>query len=583
MSTHSRSQMWAASTLASSINENGLPTGYKNRSDYKNARLIGDVYPFVGNKINKGYVGIADNGIIVAFAGTEGASDWMNNFLANQVPFSPHGTGNVHKGFLNSLLSVSDKMISKIRDITAVKTPFFITGHSKGGAMATLMSVILKKNISSLINNLTVVTFGAPRVGDKTFKENYDIDLTRYESNLDVVPHLPLSEQEKILLPSLSNLIELGYSLDFVKQWVDFPPYYSVGNKVCINNPHSRYGGIPCDTNNTKGEILNSFCSSFYLVTAMEFTIVSNVHVDDYKNPATAIGIKYTKPALSLVNIEAYSMPSSTYVPDDSHCFVITKDRKEEWRNRGGGWTDKRPKTLVAENQAYTEWLREFVPSTNIDKCGIKFGLNGVCHTYANRELLIGQRDVTVWDAPKDYVCMVFFGKYGIGISELKQLLTVSYNNVTNLYIDPYDALNKVLKRVDNYIDDELKAWRLLSMDLGIPVDRILAKNRSAGIATAKIRLQKLIDARETLYQQHTNRDDVYGFRSELKALIQNHATDYLNYLHNINYITISEKNLYINSMNKFFNDFVNIIEAQENAIQTNGELNLQYAIQQHS
>lgn len=54
------------------------------------------------------------------------------------------------------------------------------------------------------------------------------------------------------------------------------------------------------------------------------------------------------KSNMSLINAEAYSMPSSTFVPNDSHCLVVTEDKQTCWANNGGGWFGSCPKTLVA-------------------------------------------------------------------------------------------------------------------------------------------------------------------------------------------------------------------------------------------
>lgn len=38
-----------------------------------------------------------------------------------------------------------------------------------------------------------------------------------------------------------------------------------------------------------------------------------------------------------------------------------------------------------------------------------KFLSNGVCHTYANRELLLGENEASAEKAAKDYVCVLFW------------------------------------------------------------------------------------------------------------------------------------------------------------------------------
>ena len=97
------------------------------------------------------------------------------------------------------------------------------------------------------------------------------------------------------------------------------------------------------------------------------------------------------------------------------------------WNNGGRGGDTAPVKTKVVQTRAYKEWLFDFVPNDKIYKCGISFYVNGVCHTYANRKLLLGEGNVDVRDAPKDYVCVVFFGKYGFGLNQLKRFSQITW------------------------------------------------------------------------------------------------------------------------------------------------------------
>jgi hypothetical protein len=82
----------------------------------------------------------------------------------------------------------------------------WITGHSKGGAIAALAAVRLQaEGVTPRI-----VTFGAPKVGDEDFAAAYDARFThtRYEYADDIVPHLPPSAD---FLDLLSKLPLLGH------------------------------------------------------------------------------------------------------------------------------------------------------------------------------------------------------------------------------------------------------------------------------------------------------------------------------------------------------------------------------------
>ncbi len=290
--------MWAASRLAFSIVDGNLPKDYKTRIDYKyqgeegncyqKAEFLGDVYSFTGGieSIHAGLVGISKVGIIISLRGTDGNDtefgsflDWMNNFLAMQVPFAPYGKGNVHLGFLSAVNSIKDSIIAKTKELLSKlgnyeKAPvIYITGHSKGGAMAAIMAKILQKQVN---NQIIVYTFGAPRVGDSEFRMNYLVPHFRYESFLDIVCHLSFSQQELVLIPRMGILYE------FLSTILVFPAYATVGTGICIHKPRGSYGLLPWNTDNVLEEKLNSFCAIEQVIRGGEFQIIYDAHAYDY-------------------------------------------------------------------------------------------------------------------------------------------------------------------------------------------------------------------------------------------------------------------------------------------------------------
>jgi hypothetical protein len=117
---------------------------------------------------------------VLAFRGTltEGLaaeSDWINDFHADLVT-DPRFPGKVHGGFLKSI----DALWPFISDII----PRYITGHSKGGALALLAGWLFQ------VFEPTVITFAAPRVGNSAFARSYSMAF-RYENPKDIVPKLP--------------------------------------------------------------------------------------------------------------------------------------------------------------------------------------------------------------------------------------------------------------------------------------------------------------------------------------------------------------------------------------------------------
>ncbi len=282
----------------------------------------------------------------------------------------------------------------------------------------------------------------------------------------------------------------------------------------------------------------------------------------------------------SILKTEAYAMPSSTYVPDDSHAFVVSEDKTLCWPNHGRCWEDKGDRILVANQNSYKEWLLEFCPPEDYDKCGLFFGLNGVCHTYANRELLIGELDVSVKDASKNYVVTSIFGKYGFGLKNLKNLITEAFNRANFKVEMTQDMLDTVLSRIDNTLEDETNAWELLIENyFSIQMSDIVMQHKDA-LDKLKNMVTVLLTEREKIFEDHFNTSifDKLEYRTQIANLITSNTFSYFDFLHMSNYIDDTQYNTAKQSATKFFETLFGVVEGQVEAVQATGELNQELA-----
>ncbi|XP_038896693.1 triacylglycerol lipase OBL1-like [Benincasa hispida] len=159
---------------------------------------------------------------VVAFKGTSlfDPTDWMidSNFSFHGVD----GVGLIHYGFMQALgyqkntgwpkdlpkLAHHDfayyALRRKLRHIAKSNhnAKFIITGHSLGGALATLFVTLLAhhKETTLLRKIQGVYTYGQPRLGDQNFAqfmvkaiETYDIKYYRYVYSFDLVPRVPFN------------------------------------------------------------------------------------------------------------------------------------------------------------------------------------------------------------------------------------------------------------------------------------------------------------------------------------------------------------------------------------------------------
>lgn len=123
--------------------------------------------------------------LVVAFRGTDDLVDWNNNIKSMQTPFNKCGL--VHAGFNIAYESIKEELFFHLDELSL---PVFITGHSLGAALATLLTAeIMDKAMFD-----SCYTFGSPRVGDTAFAKAFnDKPIYRVINNCDIVTTVPIS------------------------------------------------------------------------------------------------------------------------------------------------------------------------------------------------------------------------------------------------------------------------------------------------------------------------------------------------------------------------------------------------------
>lgn len=125
--------------------------------------------------------------IYISIRGTDELSDWFNNLRRWKTKFLKDDK--VHSGFLKHLNIVYYDIIKEIENYKKIT----IIGHSLGGAV----SILLGSKICFLNSSIecSVVTYGAPRVGDKKFKllcnSLSNLKCYRVYNNYDIVTKVP--------------------------------------------------------------------------------------------------------------------------------------------------------------------------------------------------------------------------------------------------------------------------------------------------------------------------------------------------------------------------------------------------------
>ncbi|WP_134704863.1 lipase family protein [Ammoniphilus sp. YIM 78166] len=143
---------------------------------------------------NIGYIAESDEEIIVAFRGTETNWDRLTDLSTRPVsfPFVPQG-GEVARGFLILYRLIRFQLGNTLGKLSSQKR-LFVTGHSLGGALATMAALDIAVNTK--FKRPIVYTFASPRVGTSTFADTYNrivkCSFRIYNVN-DLIPRLPLN------------------------------------------------------------------------------------------------------------------------------------------------------------------------------------------------------------------------------------------------------------------------------------------------------------------------------------------------------------------------------------------------------
>lgn len=126
-----------------------------------------------------------ESDVVIAIRGTENLDDYFFNLLA--LPNSEA----IHSGFNFYIESFWQQLRDFLLREDNAKKNIFVTGHSLGGAAATLIAKRLgETNLKPIEPSiLETYTFGAPPVS--TLKLTLDTPLYRFRNVGDFIPHLP--------------------------------------------------------------------------------------------------------------------------------------------------------------------------------------------------------------------------------------------------------------------------------------------------------------------------------------------------------------------------------------------------------
>lgn len=129
----------------------------------------------------------SDEYIILGFRGTEATSIKDIKSDAKATSIACESGGKIHSGFNEAFNQVSIEIQSTLNEERFINKPVFITGHSLGGALATVATKKLKHKGGIA----ACYTFGSPRVGDTVWTTDIKTPIYRVVNAADPVTMLP--------------------------------------------------------------------------------------------------------------------------------------------------------------------------------------------------------------------------------------------------------------------------------------------------------------------------------------------------------------------------------------------------------
>ncbi len=179
--------------------------------------------------------------VVLGFRGTEATSIKDIKADAKAVSMACPTGGKIHKGFYEAYGVVESKIQNRLNEKDITLKPLFITGHSLGGALATIAAkrLVHKGGISACY------TFGSPRVGDEEWVSQMKTPLYRLVNAADCVTMLPPGQELVTVFSWLISFIPtIGRRL---RAWIlaKIGGYYHGGDmKYLTNCPCGDYQGV---------------------------------------------------------------------------------------------------------------------------------------------------------------------------------------------------------------------------------------------------------------------------------------------------------------------------------------------------
>lgn len=162
-----------------------VPAGYAVVHNFRAKSMGGVSEPF-------GFILESPLEIIIAWRGSSSTNNWLSNMNAAQKKFKYiKEDALTHRGFTDIYSSAREEILSVLGTLSPDKI-VYVTGHSLGGALATLCAIDIAANTA--YNAPRLYTYGSPRAGDPAFAKafsRYVRSSFRYANLFDAATYVP--------------------------------------------------------------------------------------------------------------------------------------------------------------------------------------------------------------------------------------------------------------------------------------------------------------------------------------------------------------------------------------------------------
>ena len=165
----------------------------------------------IGNVCNAGAVFETQSFIFISFISTSNISDLLFGYKSSLVDVD---NGLIHEGFYQKANSVYTSLLFILNELSS-KKPLIITGHSLGGAIASIIGFMLIKDFGNRFGKIDVFTFGSPKWGNcqlKRFleKKSYILSITNIVNTADFIVTKPNDCVYKTIGKNVKRRIDTG-------------------------------------------------------------------------------------------------------------------------------------------------------------------------------------------------------------------------------------------------------------------------------------------------------------------------------------------------------------------------------------